>query len=90
MLKRYRDSTFMYDQPINYKIPKYNDNENFNSSDNNKIKQLLDSILLKLDKLDKDIKIIDANFKELSQYINTINTKVQPTNYYNLPCSYIS
>lgn len=90
MLKRCRDSTFMYDQPISYKIPKYNDNENFNYSDNNKLKQLLESILIKLDKLDKDIKIIDDKFKELNQSVNELNNRIPNTNYNNSPCSYIS
>ena len=80
MLKRCRDSTFVYDQPINYKIPKYNDNGIFSLSENAKIKHLFESILLKLEKLDRDIQEIDSKFKELNSNFNDINSNFSDIN----------
>lgn len=93
MSKRCRDSTFVYDQPINYKIPRYNDNEIFSLSENAKIKHLFESILLKLDKLDKDIQEIDSKFSDInSNFIKITHyiSSIQNINYNNSPCSYIS
>jgi septation ring formation regulator EzrA len=80
MSKRCRDSTFVYDQHINYKIPKYNDNEIFSLSENAKIKHLFESILLKLDKLDKDIQDIDYKFKEINSNFSNLNSNFNDIN----------
>lgn len=88
MLKRGRDIPYIYDQNINYKYHKSNEYDN-QLLENNKIKQLLELIWLKLEKLENEIKLIESNVTELSNSVIKERNNDQ-SGYYNSPCSYIS